>query len=150
MPPIWFGHWIKVFLNHLIWCQGFFLNLMLENDITTILKKMQWLLGQKIGEKVLNLKLQILLLYLERQVCGLCLFLPCSSGWSYLRTVVSRIQRRVRLGLGVGRLSGWRCCHYPHKFIDNHRLGGQLTRTIGFCQVNSWTRWTHDSFIRWC
>ena len=31
---------------------------------------MQWLLGQNIGEKVLNLKLQTLFLDLECQVCG--------------------------------------------------------------------------------
>ena len=43
---------------------------MLENDVTTFIKNIQWLLGKTFGEKVLNLKLQILLMYSERQVYG--------------------------------------------------------------------------------
>ena len=49
---------------------------MLENAITKILKNMQLLLGKNIGKKVLNLKLKILIMYLERQVFGICLLLP--------------------------------------------------------------------------
>ena len=47
---------------------------MLENAITNITKNIQWILGQKLVENVLNLKLQILLLDSERQVCGLFYF----------------------------------------------------------------------------
>ena len=63
---------------------------MLENAITNITKNMQWMLVQKLGKKLFNLKLHIMLLGLYQQVCGLCILYPCSSDWSYLRTVISR------------------------------------------------------------
>ena len=56
----------------------------LENDIITITKKMKLLLGQNLGEKVFNIKIQILLLYLERQVCELFIFLSCRSTWNHV------------------------------------------------------------------
>ena len=121
---------------------------MLDNAITTTTKNMQQLFSQKIWEKVLSLKLQILILDLERKECGIFLSLPCSAGWICLRMVVLHRQRIIRLVWGVVRLSGWSCCHYPQKLIDNHRGGRKLAWTIGCCQQNSWFIQTHDYLVR--
>ena len=113
-------------------------------------KKKQWLLGQNIGEKVFNHKLQILLLYLEHHVCRLFILLTCISVWSYLRNVVSLCKKRIRLGWGVVRLSERRYFHYPHILIYDHRGGGWLARKISCFQYNNWYRYNHEYFFRWC
>ena len=91
-----------------------------------------------------------MILNLERQFCGLCLFLTWSAGWCCLRMVVSWIKNRIRLGWGVGRLPKRRWCNFPHQFIDDHRGGRQLSRTIVCCRYKIWDRYTHDLFVRWC
>ena len=123
---------------------------MLENAITTITKNMQYLLGQNIGEKVFNLKIQILLLDLELQVCGIFLLITRSTAWIYLKIVVSRCQRIIQFGLGAVRLYERKWCHYPRKLIDYHRGGGLLTWTSGCFQENRWDIYTHDYFVRFC
>ena len=110
---------------------------MLENANSITTKKYAITVGSNIGEKLFNLKLQIVLLDLEQQVCGLCILIPCSSGWRYLRTVVSHCQRRIRFGWGIVRLSKRRCCHYHCKLIYYQRWDVKLMGTTGCCQENS-------------